>query len=288
MRIAHFSDIHAFVHDFQATAFFDKRLLGTFNHFFRRSKDHHWDRVHNGVAKIKCMEPDIVIFTGDLATLSSPKEFDLACQALKPLVEDTSFEFLIVPGNHDFYVHSQKCIDALEKSIYYLSRNRWKLYDFPMKFPYMKCEFFLLNQANPAPPWASNGYLDAQSISFVENELENNSDNIKVLVSHYPLYDQSGMELNWRRKCKGNDILLNAFDHEFFRLALCGHIHSPFVRPLTAKACEICAGSLNFNGVFNFMDLNILDGSLNQQWIFLDETGKGNQQTSTVQNLVNN
>ena len=125
MRIAHFSDIHAGSWIRGMSGYFDKRLLGAFNFLLRRKLNQNWNFVDLAVQKIKQIDPDIVICTGDIATIASNHEFTKAKDALAPLVEDTRFEFLFIPGNHDWYEYGQKGLSRQEVLVEsYLSKHK--------------------------------------------------------------------------------------------------------------------------------------------------------------------
>ena len=78
MRIVHFSDIHAACWLHELHGYFDKRILGSLNFLIRRKRLHNWHRVDLAVARIKQLSPNVVVCTGDLATISGYKEFELA------------------------------------------------------------------------------------------------------------------------------------------------------------------------------------------------------------------
>ncbi len=266
MRIVHFSDIHAGGCVKDLRGIFDKRLLGTLNHFLRRRHKHVWGRVERAVTLIKQLNPDIVVCTGDLTTLGEPSEFEQAFEALAPLAADKRFELLYVPGNHDCYVPRKECQQSLRQMFHMLNRERWTLDELPLSFAFQQARFLLVNQAVPAPLYASWGQITRRTETWIGEHFAA-GDGRDILVSHYPLFDPDGYRLSWRRRCKNSECLENAYRNGRIRLALCGHIHTPFVREESDGTMEICAGSLTFAGKLNSVDFSPQTGNLSQRWI---------------------
>jgi 3',5'-cyclic AMP phosphodiesterase CpdA len=271
MKIVHFSDIHAGGVINGLGSLFDKRLLGMGNHVFRRMWKRNWDRVERGVSLIRAMDPDVVICTGDLSTLSEPSEFSMAMDALKPLVEDTRFEFLVVPGNHDHYVKSKGCQRALDGAMRYLSRDRWGLDDLPMVTVVDTVRFIMINQACPVSLWLSSGRLSEETLEFLATELTPDSTAPTFLVNHFPILKGDGFELSWRRGCVNNEPLRVALGNGAIDVALCGHIHKPFARKDESGSIEICAGSLSYHGKMNRIDYQPTTKEFVQTWIDVDD-----------------
>ena len=269
LRIVHFSDIHAagWIRGFRG--YFDKRLLGTLNFLIRRKYFHNWNLVHLAVARIKQLAPDVVVCTGDLATISGKNEFELAKKALGPLVEDCSFEFMYVPGNHDYYIDTLECKNLLENIFYYMNRGRLNLSDLPTSFKVQNLRFFLVNQAKPSPLFLSSGDLDKKTQDWFKAHLAtvNTPDYKTVLVGHYPLFDKNGNNLPRRRRCSNNSVLQTALRDGTIDISLCGHIHEGFVRWGEKASVEICAGSLTKTGKLNVIDCLSGDDEINQQWV---------------------
>ncbi len=272
MRIVHFSDLHAGGLVKSPRGLFDKRLFGMLNHIFRRAHLRKWERVERAVTQIKMLNPDLVVCTGDLTTISEPDEFELARQALMPLVEDKRFEFLYVPGNHDNYVPRKKCEDALLKAFGDLNENRWKLDELPIRMDFQGLRILMVNEAVPMPVFASSGELSPDTCAWLENELNAKEDEIPILLlSHFPIFDANGGPLSWRRECRNNQLLRDALHDGIIKLALCGHIHTPFVREETCGAMEVCAGSLTFTGMMSIIDFDIANDKVSQRWVQVDD-----------------
>ena len=126
-----------------------------FNHLVRRARKHRWELAVAAAEKIPALNPDVVVCSGDLATISAPREFEQAVQTLLPLVDDTSFELLYVPGNHDYYTHDPVCVEHLRQAFHTMNRGRWQLGELPLAHTFEGVEFVLVNEARPEPPYSS-------------------------------------------------------------------------------------------------------------------------------------
>jgi len=270
MRIVHFSDLHAGGRITDLRGIFDKRLLGTLNHFCRRRHTHDWARIPRAVALIKQLKPDLVVCTGDLTTLSEPAEFERIQRDLRGLATDRRFELFFVPGNHDCYVPDEPCQRSLREVFATLNRGRWRLEELPVAVEFQHARFVLVNEATPAPLYASYGEIDARTEAWLRANLVAPAPRPTILIGHYPLYDADGYKLSWRRRCKNNGVLQKAFGAGVIRLALCGHIHTPFVRQEANGVMEVCAGSLPHYGLLNVIDFDLVNDRLHQRWVTVD------------------
>ncbi len=282
MRIIHFSDLHVGGRTRELGGLFDKRLFGTLNHLARRARYQHWARVETALHQMRLLSPDVVICTGDLTSLSEPHEFRFALDLLRPLREDRRFRFLYVPGNHDFYVQEPHVQHALEEAFYELNRGELRLGELPRIVEHLRVRFLLVNEVGPAPFYASWGALSQETRARLPALLAppppgDDEHGIPAgplaLVGHFPLRDRRGRQLSWRRRCHGSEPLYQALTNGTIRLALCGHIHSPFARHETSGALECCAGSLPQNAVFNLIDWNLATGVIEQRWVPVEDAG---------------
>ncbi len=272
MRIIHFSDIHARARLETVGHLFDKRLLGFFNYLLRRHLHQDWRRIKWMAEQIAHWEPDVVVCTGDITSLGGPKEFEMARQALAPLRDNPAIDFLYVPGNHDAYVQCRRSNKALNHAFSDLNRGRWELNQLPIIHSHDAMRFLLINQAAPAPLLASYGALDMATRNWLDAHMgEIVGDHLPplALISHFPLLDAAGNALSWRRACRHNEPLRDALRDGHIRLALCGHIHTPFARQEPDGGLEVCAGSLTHTGIFSVVDYSPENDTLAQQWIEL-------------------
>ncbi len=268
MRIIHFSDIHmgGLTHD--PTALFDKRLLGMVNYYLRRHRHLHPEYVERAISRILALAPDLVICSGDITCIGSREEFAMARRRLAPLVRNTSFRFVYIPGNHDHYVPRHRCHRELHDTFAFLNNNRFGLPDLPLEIERPGLRLFLLNECGPTSPLSSAGHLPQDSAVKLEAWLREprKPGEKRLIVGHYPLRQADNRQLSWRRRLYGAEPLETALAQGTVDILLCGHIHQPFIRNLPNAAMEICAGSLTLAGKLNVLDYSPATGRFRQFW----------------------
>jgi 3',5'-cyclic AMP phosphodiesterase CpdA len=102
LRIVHLSDIHFWRYAYHPLRLLSKRLLGTASLFLGRGRRFRLERVPELVERVRSLEADHLLITGDLTTTALPAEFHHAKTALSGLLHDPS-KVTIIPGNHDRY-----------------------------------------------------------------------------------------------------------------------------------------------------------------------------------------
>jgi 3',5'-cyclic AMP phosphodiesterase CpdA len=276
MRIIHFSDVHAGRWLMHLGGYFDKRILGAINFCGRRRGHHDWSIVPRAVTQIRMLNPDVVICTGDLASMSQPWEFAEADRDLGPLVKDARFPFIYTPGNHDAYVDRKLSRDALSHSFHTLNEKRWEIDDLPQHLDIGPVRFLIVNEAVPTFPFAATGRLDDRSAAWIAQQLADSAVTSGarrlVLVGHWPLFTRTGAPLPFLRRCKNCDILQEGLRSGAISLTLCGHIHSAFDRrEPNGGGLEICAGSLTSESAFCVIDYNVVENKIERRWIDVPE-----------------
>ena len=243
MKIIHFSDLHASLPPESISAFFDKRLVGFFNHFFRRQFQHNLEHLRKAVEFVLNSKPDVVICTGDFTTTGQPSEFKEVIDILKPILQADNIAFLAVPGNHDAYVKNSKCSDALSTAIKELNSFNCEVNDMPCAVTIDNTDFLLLNECKPTNIFMSSGYLQANDIEVFEKWVNCNSTYAKVIIGHYPIsYKYS--KFDFRHRIYGHEYIRRALEDKKVDLSLCGHIHKKFTQIDNDGRGEICSGSL--------------------------------------------
>ena len=112
--IIHISDLHFHSYPKKLSEYNAKRILGATNLFIRRSREFPIKRAELLVERIKEMEWDNLVISGDITQLSLEKEFSMAREILDPLLQQND-RVTVIPGNHDRYVNQQQGKDLLSK-----------------------------------------------------------------------------------------------------------------------------------------------------------------------------
>jgi 3',5'-cyclic AMP phosphodiesterase CpdA len=284
MRFVHISDIHAGVMPRNPCAWTDKRALGALNQLLRRKRRLHMEYLARATTRIRSLEPDWVVITGDLTSIGSPDEFALALEALRPLHEGASpAPILFVPGNHDAYVRDPASAAALQNAFAVLNGGRWTPEPankssnggLPAEIALPNLNIFVLDECRPTLPWLSTGQLSAAARGkfLAWTERPRLTGEKRLVVGHYPARLANGRRIDWRRRLEDDHLLQDALDNGRIDVALCGHCHTPFVRTEPSGAVEICAGALTVHGKINVLDFAPLTGRFTQHWE--DVSGNG-------------
>lgn len=102
MRIVHLSDIHFWQYAYNPLRLMSKRLAGTISLLAGRARRFRLAGVPRVVERVRGLEPDHILITGDITTTALPDEFRAARRALSDFLGDPG-RITIIPGNHDRY-----------------------------------------------------------------------------------------------------------------------------------------------------------------------------------------
>ena len=284
IRLVHFSDPHLFRFSFSWGALADKRLLGMLNYGCRRRFQIREDAVGKLQDAFRLLRPDVVVCTGDLTCTGSPAEFAFAQQAFAPLAESPDYELLVLPGNHDAYVRDPACRLAMDATFRQLNRGRFGLEELPLERRYGGLRLFLLDASRPTAPYLSSGRLSDLTRFWLESRLAvNHEDKEKrVSVCHFPTAQANGRREGWRHRLENGQWLRHLLAEQRLDLALCGHIHRPFVRQEPGGALEICAGALTIHRHLNVVDYDEASGELRQSWFHFGSPNPGGNLLETL------
>jgi len=114
MRIIHLSDIHVWRYAFNPLRLFSKRAIGMVELVTRRARKFRLERLHEVVERVRALEPDHILITGDLTTTALTAEFQAARAALADLLADPG-RVTVIPGNHDRYTGASVRHDYFER-----------------------------------------------------------------------------------------------------------------------------------------------------------------------------
>ena len=115
MRIVHLSDIHVWRYSYNPLRLFNKRVIGVVSLMAGRAERFRLERLDAVVQRVKALDPDHILITGDLTTTALPQEFADARAALAPLLVDNS-RVTVIPGNHDRYTNGSVRHQSFEKA----------------------------------------------------------------------------------------------------------------------------------------------------------------------------
>lgn len=234
IRIAHLSDLHYHTSStFQEVV--SKRILGLAN-LYIKGRVHHFDPQVAAAAIRSVVEdaPDVVAITGDVTALATAREFELARQALEPILGH--FPTFMIPGNHDVYTRGSVRSHRLETWF-----GPWLKGDSPvLVYP-------TRHHLGPLTVWGMNpcratvgssGLVQADELERLQELLvtPRASGEFRILMIHYPLLDFQGRVVTkWSRRLNNREALVEALLRNPVDMVIHGHDHLRYHNRLTAR-----------------------------------------------------
>ena len=114
LRIIHLSDIHVWRYVWNPIRLWGKRSVGMASLLAGRAGKFRLERLAAVVERVRGLEPDHLLISGDLTTTALPAEFADASVALAPLLADPA-KVTVIPGNHDRYTGNSVRTHQFEK-----------------------------------------------------------------------------------------------------------------------------------------------------------------------------
>lgn len=252
MRLAHLSDLHLL--DLTGAVpmrLFNKRATGYVNLKLKRNHVHHAEPVFAARERLRELEVDHLVVTGDVSNLALEREFDRVKEFLESLHLGPD-QVSVVPGNHDAYTrgavrsgrfdtwfapYKQSSADAVAAASASADRAgdraRWQ--------PYVRFAGPLaligLSTAVSRPPLVASGELGREQLAALERILAHPDvrDRTPVVLQHHPIHNPPS---RWKTLVEG---LVDA-DRERLVLAgarrglvLHGHLHRRIRRQLRTE-----------------------------------------------------
>jgi len=179
---------------------------------------HDDDLVEAVEQSVDTLKPDVVVVSGDFTQRARTEQFKDACRFLERLREN-GHEVLGVPGNHDVPLY-----DVLRRFLSPLTRYR-RFIDETL-CPFIELPGVALLGINTARSLTfKDGRISEEQVKFIrETFSRTDADNVRVLVTHHPLYAVPvGEELE--RAVGRNELALDAIEEAGVDLLLAGHAH---------------------------------------------------------------
>ena len=207
------------------------------------------------------LEPDLVVVSGDFTQRAKTDQFRDACAFLDRL-RDAGHEVLGVPGNHDVPLY-----DVLRRFLSPLTRYR-RFIDETL-CPFVEIDGVAVLGINTARSLTfKDGRISREQIDFIRDTFARTpSENVRVLVTHHPLFAVpvgEGVE----RAVGRHELALDAIEESGVDLLLAGHAHHASVLGIddlvtrAGGALVIQAGTAtstrtrNQNQSFNLIDID--------------------------------
>lgn len=242
MRLALIGDIHLYRLWAAPWTLLGKRLAGQCNLWLNRR--HRFDRrlLAPVFERVMSIEPDMLLFSGDLTTTAQQSEFDDTLRAIEPL--STRIPTVIVPGNHDVYTFTSAWVKRMRKTLGELVAK-------PAHFQSLTGRWHLLALDSAVPRTLnSRGLIGEAQLSQAGKHLAGlESEDGLIVLCHYPPRKKPDRgEQKWQHRLADADALEDLLRACPARtLLLHGHLHEPWHWPRTEPGLEhvtdICAGA---------------------------------------------
>ncbi len=224
MRILHFGDIHFWRLQLDRDFYYPKRILGTANLALRRRHRFPPRLAWDVMAGIAAEEADLVLFSGDMTTMSLEGEFRDAARAFVPLYEKWGERLVVIAGNHDRYSPRSVRLQYFEKHF-----PRAALPEGRRVFSRQAGEHVSVVGFDASRPFMvrSNGLLDENLERELNSELEaaGGCGRKVLLMGHFPYSYPGGSPGKWHHRLLREEVLARVIARHQPVAYLHGHKH---------------------------------------------------------------
>jgi 3',5'-cyclic AMP phosphodiesterase CpdA len=230
MRIVHLSDVHIWRYAFNPAHLLNKRVLGLLQLVSGRARRFRLERIEDVVARVKSLEPDHILITGDLTTTALPSEFRAAKRALAHLLIDGA-RATVIPGNHDRYTKGSVRRRKFETTFGEFAPAE--------TYPWLKPlapDLAILGLDPTRSHISARGYLPPEQFEQARSLIRDDSSRPRRLIvaCHYPvaapaIYERELALKRLKNEQSVREWLSNVGKHIY----CCGHVHAAWAfRPV--------------------------------------------------------
>ncbi len=235
MRIAHISDLHFWHITLNPRRLVGKRFLGLGNLLLNRAWKYRMQTMPALVDRIREIQTDHILITGDLTTTALEEEFRAVREALNPISPRPS-SLTVIPGNHDRYTREAARHRIFEKYFAEFAPST--------SYPWLKTigdgtAILGLDPTHPNPIFAF-GTMTAEQLRQAAELLDSAAPRIRRLLvaCHYPVALPAGIVEGHGHGLRGIRELRDFLARRSPNLYCHGHVHanwafSPSMLPRT-------------------------------------------------------
>lgn len=294
LRVGHVSDLHIFRKGrLQPWRYLGNRALGGLNLVLKRGKTHDNDVVVAAFKRLKQLDVDHIVVTGDLSNLAIEEEFQAAREIIEAHAGGPD-KVSIIPGNHDYYTFGAAIQGRFERFFGDWMTSELPLADPKNPYPYVKLldehvALLGVNTCIPTPPGLAVGRVGAAQRERIAALLDHPTLKTRFVIAalhHHldpPRHTNARKEL--MRRMQDASQVKQALLDGGVNLVIHGHNHQHGFTTLAngrGGQMHICeAGSTSvfhkedphFGGKFNVYDLQ--QKKLNKIETYLHVPGSG-------------
>ncbi len=242
MRIIHLSDIHVWRYPANPFRLLGKRAVGVMSLLAGRAARFRLERLQAVVDRVRSLEADHILITGDLTTTALSAEFLQARAALADLLVDPD-RATVIPGNHDRYTGGSVRDKAFEAVFGGFAPS--------VEFPWLRWvdpETAILGLDPTRAHLSATGRLPALQLARARDLLigSNPPPRRLVVACHYPVVAPSAYEAELASKRMKNAAEVVAWLREVGPHLYCsGHVHAAwaFVPTILPAQLALSAGA---------------------------------------------
>ena len=223
MRIALIGDVHLFTLKIHPKRLLSRRVMAHTNLWLNRRHRFNHALLPDLVEHAKSLNPELILFSGDVSTSSLESEFEELMEVVKPLTEH--IPGVLVPGNHDRYTFKSRRVGRIEKLLERVM---------PQEFPHCRplndgWTLLALDSAIPNRVM-SRGALGEKQFLEAERIIRNvPADEALLVLCHYPCSLPPRVPSAWSHDLRENARLRRALAECRGRVVFVhGHIHKPW------------------------------------------------------------
>ncbi|MEM8739238.1 MAG: metallophosphoesterase [Planctomycetota bacterium] len=225
MKLVVIGDVHLFTLHVHPRRLVSRRALAHSNLWLNRRHRFNHTLLPALVEHARSLEPELVLFSGDVSTSSLESEFDDLREVVAPLVESAPRGGVLVPGNHDRYTFKSRRVKRIETLLASVM---------PAAFPHTQTlapgwTLLALDSAVPNRVFSRGALGRTQFEAAVRTIRAVPADEALVVLCHYPCSLPPRVPSAWSHDLKEAEPLKR-------ELAVCrgrvlyvhGHIHKPW------------------------------------------------------------
>lgn len=260
LKIAHISDLHFSAFALDPIQLFSKQWIGSLNLLLNRGRIYKNEQVHTLSKVFEREQVSHVLIAGDLTTIASVREFDLAKDFIDSL-KGQQHEVFAIPGNHDSYTKK-----AFSKKLFY--KKLGERCDLKLGFSLeedfvsgieLSPHFWLvqIDSTHPCPFYDSTGlYTKTHDDNLRALLSKIPTDDHIMIMNHFPIFNVDSP----RRRLIGADLLRKTLSlYSNVQLYLHGHTHRHCIADLRGNHLPIVldSGSAahNHKGTWNMLEI---------------------------------
>ena len=236
MRLALIGDIHSYRLLVPPWSLLGKRVFGQLHTWLNPRRRFDTRLLAPLVRQVASVEPDMVLFSGDLTSTALPGEFSDVFDALSPVVN--TFPTVMTPGNHDRYTFTAARRKRFEAAVSASTASQFPCF---RRFDSPADRWSLLALDGAVPRCVSSrGLVGEAQLERAREQIADLTDSDGLVVMcHYALRRPPPARMRWsHRLADAPEVEAMLADCPARVLYVHGHVHEPWCWPRAEASLE--------------------------------------------------